>query len=236
MLENLKLSNILFLDIETVSQFPSFTLLPENIKTLWEKKSKTLRLQEDENSENQYSRSGIYAEFGKVVCVSCGYFSKDNIFRLTSFSSHDEEKLLLDFADLLTGFCRSGAKQLCAHNGKEFDFPFLSRRMLIQGLALPSILNTPGKKPWEVNHLDTMELWKFGDYKSYTSLPLLAAVFGIPTPKDDIDGSQVGEVYWKENDLDRIRNYCQKDVLTIAQIMRRFRGEELIKEEDIEYV
>jgi len=158
------------------------------------------------------------------------------VFRLTSFASHDENEILRDFASVLDNFCNSPQKLLCAHNGKEFDFPFLSRRMVIHGIPLPEVLNTPGKKPWEVNHLDTLELWKFGDYKSYTSLTLLAAVFGIPTPKDDIDGSQVGEVYWKENDLDRIRKYCEKDVLTIAQIMRKFRGEELILEADIEFI
>ncbi len=122
---------------------------------------------------------------------------------------------------------------LCAHNGKEFDFPYMARRMLINGIKLPAILDTAGKKPWEVNHLDTMELWKFGDYKNYTSLELLAAVFNIPTPKDDIDGSQVWEVYWKEKDLSRIVTYCCKDVLTVAQIFRRYRGEELIPEEKV---
>lgn len=236
MLENLSLSNILFLDIETVSQYATFDQLPDNFKTLWQKKSQTFRSSEDENPETNYSRAGIYAEFGKVICISCGFFTKDKIFRLTSFSSHDEEKILRNFATVTEDFCSSAQKQLCAHNGKEFDFPFLARRMLIHGIPLPSVLNTPGKKPWEVNHLDTMELWKFGDYKSYTSLALLAAVFGIPTPKDDIDGSQVGEVYWKENDLERISRYCQKDVLTIAQIMRKFRGEELISENDIELI
>jgi DNA polymerase elongation subunit (family B) len=236
MLEHIKLSNILFLDIETVSQYPSFDQLPDRFKLLWEKKALTLRSVEDQDPVTNYSRAGIYAEFGKVICISCGYFTSDKIFRLTSFSSHDEEKILREFAIVLKDFCSSEQKLLCAHNGKEFDFPFLARRMVILGIPLPAVLNTPGKKPWEVNHLDTLELWKFGDYKSYTSLALLAAVFGIPTPKDDIDGSQVGEVYWKENDLDRIKNYCQKDVITIAQIMLKFRGEALISEDKIERV
>ena len=162
--------------------------------------------------------------------------SKEKKFRLTSLCSHNEVDILRKFADIVDDFCTSNQKKLCAHNGKEFDFPFISRRLLLHGIALPDVLNTPGKKPWEVNHLDTMELWKFGDYKSYTSLALLAAVFDIPSPKDDIDGSQVGDVYWKENDLQRISKYCEKDVLTIAQILRRFRNEELIPDDAIEWV
>lgn len=236
MLENLILSNILFLDIETVPLYPSYKQLSDKFKLLWEKKAQTFRNVTEEGAEANYNRAGIYAEFGKIVCISCGFFTKDKKFRLTSFCSHDETRILRNFAAIVDGFCNSNQQQLCAHNGKEFDFPFIARRMLLNGISLPAVLNTPGKKPWEVNHLDTMELWKFGDYKSYTSLDLLAAVFNIPTPKDDIDGSQVGEIYWKENDLDRIKTYCQKDVLTIAQVMLRFRGENLISEEDIDYV
>jgi len=236
MLENLTLSNILFLDIETVPQYPSFEQLPDKFKLLWEKKAQTFRSIAEDDPSVSYQRAGIYAEFGKIVCISCGFFTKERKFRLTSFYSHDEIDILRKFAHVLDDFCNSNQKQLCAHNGKEFDFPFISRRLLVHGIDLPDVLNTPGKKPWEVNHLDTMELWKFGDYKSYTSLALLAAVFDIPTPKDDIDGSQVGEVYWKENDLERISRYCQKDVLTIAQIIRKFRREEFIPENDIEIV
>ncbi len=236
MLETINLYNILFLDIETVPQYPAYNDLPENFKLLWEKKSQTFRFSNEESPEQAYHRAGIYAEFGKIVCISCGFFTRDEKFRLTSFSDHEEFTILRTFTLMLEDFCASGDKKLCAHNGKEFDFPWLARRMLVHGIPLPTVLNTPGKKPWEVNHLDTMDLWKFGDYKSYTSLPLLAAVFGIPTPKDDIDGGQVGEVYWKENDLLRIVNYCQKDVLTIAQIFRKFRGEQLIPEQDIQLI
>jgi uncharacterized protein YprB with RNaseH-like and TPR domain len=123
---------------------------------------------------------------------------------------------------------------LCAHNGKEFDYPYLIRRILINGLEVPSILNLSGKKPWEVNHIDTMELWKFGDYKHYTSLELLATVFGISSPKDDINGSDVGRVYWQENDLQRIVKYCQKDVVTIVNLLLRFKGKPMMGEESIQ--
>ena len=204
-------------------------------RDLWDKKIAT-SLKENETPADLYRRAGIYAEFGKVICISCGFFTPDHTFRLKSFYGHDEKKLLLEFAAMLRSFCSSPDKQLCAHNGKEFDFPYLSRRMLINGISLPPVLDTAGKKPWEVSHLDTMELWKFGDYKSYTTLVLLAHVFNIPTPKDDIDGSKVWEVYWKEKNLERIMTYCQKDVLTVAQILLRFRGEELIRAEDIEVV
>ena len=236
MLEDLNLTNILFLDIETVPQYPAFDQVPENYKALWEKKIQFFRSAAEDSPETTYQRAGIYAEFGKIICISCGFFTKEHKFRLKSFFSHEEEKILREFALVAERFCNTKEKQLCAHNGKEFDFPFLARRMLVHGIPLPEVLNTPGKKPWEVNHLDTMELWKFGDYKSYTSLALLAAVFQIPTPKDDIDGSQVAEVYWKNHDLERISRYCQKDVITIAQIIRKFRAEDLIQEKDIEIV
>ncbi len=235
MLENLNLKNILFLDIETVPQYAAYDEVPADFGKLWEKKVQTLR-KEEESIDDSYRRAGIYAEFGKIICISCGYFTTGNKFRIKSFYGHNEKKLLLEFSEVLLKHFNSSDKFLCAHNGKEFDFPFLCRRMVIHQLALPSILDTAGKKPWEVSHLDTMELWKFGDYKSYTSLNLLALILGIPTPKDDIDGSMVWKVYWEEKNLERIVTYCQKDVLTVAQILRKFRREELIPIEEMEIV
>ena len=152
---------------------------------------------------------------------------------MTSFYGEDEVQLLNDFADLLNSHFNVSGHVLCAHNGKVFDFPYIARRMLIQGLQLPRMLNIAGKKPWEVPHLDTMELWKFGDFKNYTSLNLLAHVFGVPTPKGDIDGSQVGRVYWEEGDLDCIERYCKKDVVTVAQLTLKFRGEQLLEESEV---
>ena len=235
MLENLNLKNILFLDIETVPQYATYEEVPPDFANLWEKKVQSLR-KDDESLDVSYRRAGIYAEFGKIICISCGYFTTGNKFRIKSFYGHNEKKLLLEFSEVLLKHFNSSDKFLCAHNGKEFDFPFLCRRMVIHQLALPSILDTAGKKPWEVSHLDTMELWKFGDYKSYTSLNLLALILGIPTPKDDIDGSMVWQVYWEEKNLERIVTYCQKDVLTVAQILRKFRREELIPMEEMEIV
>jgi uncharacterized protein YprB with RNaseH-like and TPR domain len=237
MLENITLTNILFLDIETVPQHPSFDDTSKEMRQLWEKKSKLLIKKDDtETPDSIYRQAGIYAEFGKVVCISCGYFSADRKLRIKSFCGDDEKNLLTEFSELLSKFFSKNDKLLCAHNGKEFDFPFLARRMVINNVPLPPVLNTSGKKPWEVNHLDTLELWKFGDYKSFTSLLLLATVLGVPTPKDDIDGSMVWDVYWNEKNLPRIVTYCQKDVLTIAQIFLRFRGEELLAENDVEIV
>ncbi len=234
MLENISLKNILFLDIETVPQCSKYDDLPETIAEFWNKKSSTFRKEtEDETPSSTYHRAGIYAEFGKIICISVGAFSDDNKFRIKSFFGHDEKKILIDFSALLQKSYFSPDKLLCAHNGKEFDFPYLCRRFLINQLPLPFILNIAGKKPWEIAHLDTMELWKFGDYKSYTTLVLLASVFGIQTPKDDIDGSNVWQVYWEENNLERIVKYCQKDVLTVAQIFKKFRCENLIKSENV---
>lgn len=234
----LPLHNILFLDIETVPQSPAYADLPNDWKKLWDTKSTSLvKYHEGQTNETLYPRAGIYAEFGKIVCVSCGVIQGNDEQRkivLKSFYGDDEKKLLTEFIDMLNKWATGEAKFLCAHNGKEFDFPYLCRRMIINGLSIPSLLNISGKKPWEVNHYDTLELWKFGDYKSFTSLNLLAHVLGVPTPKDDIDGSMVWEVYWKEKNLERIVTYCQKDVVTVAQILLRMNGEQLIKEENIE--
>ena len=234
----LPLHNILFLDIETVPQSPSYIDLTDDWKKLWDTKSTSLvKFHEGQTNETLYPRAGIYAEFGKIVCISCGVIQGNGEQRkiiLKSFYGDNEKKLLVDFIDMLNKWATGEAKFLCAHNGKEFDFPYLCRRMIIHGITIPSLLNISGKKPWEVNHYDTLELWKFGDYKSFTSLNLLAHVLGVPTPKDDIDGSMVWEVYWKEKNLERIVTYCQKDVVTVAQILLRMNGEQLIKEENIE--
>ncbi|MBK9381231.1 MAG: 3'-5' exonuclease [Chitinophagaceae bacterium] len=231
-------ASILFLDIETVPQYSSYNEQPEEWKTLWGLKAQYLiRNKEEETVETIYPRAGIYAEFGKIVCISCGFIQgagTDKKIILKSFAGDEEKKLLYEFSEMLKKWSADGSKFLCAHNGKEFDFPYLCRRMVINQIAIPSILNMSGKKPWEVNHLDTMELWKFGDFKNYTSLNLLAHSLGIQTPKDDIDGSMVWEVYWKEKNLPRIVTYCQKDVVTVAQIFLRMNGEPLIREENIE--
>jgi 3'-5' exonuclease len=236
MLEHLKPGNILFLDIETVPQYSRYDELPSDLALLWDKKCSTFRSDTETGPDELYRRAGIYAEFGKIICISCGYFVNPNTFRIKSFYGHDERQLLLDFSSMLQKSFSTPDKLLCAHNGKEFDFPYLCRRLIINRIPLPDILNIAGKKPWEVAHLDTMELWKFGDYKAYTTLNLLCAALEIPTPKDDIDGSMVWQVYWEEKNLERIVRYCHKDVLTVAQIFRRYRGEELIPAEVVEEV
>lgn len=234
MLEQYDLSNILVLDIETVPQYATHDELPDPFKKLWD--LKTQRIRKDETAEEFYESAGIWAEFGKIICISVGIFTggKDRGLRVKSFAGHDEKELLEQFSAMLAG--QPTNLVLCAHNGKEFDFPYICRRLLINGLLLPKQLDIAGKKPWEIGHLDTMELWKFGDYKNYTSLNLLTSIFNIPTPKDDIDGSMVGSVYWKDNELERICTYCQKDVVATAQLLRRYRGEALIADEHITIV
>ncbi len=231
------LNNILFLDIETVPQYPNYESMPETGKEFWDRKTQTLRLNKDvDTPETIYDRAGIYAEFGKIICLSCGIISghgEDKKLTLKSFCCEDEVDLLRDFSELLRKWSGHD-KVLCAHNGKEFDFPYLSRRMVINRLPVPDMLQLSGKRPWEIPHVDTLELWKFGDYKSFTSLNLLAYILGIPTPKDDIDGSMVWRVYWQEQDLQRIVTYCQKDVITVAQVYLRLTNEACIKPENIE--
>jgi 3'-5' exonuclease len=238
MLSTYPIQNILFLDIETVPQQDNFDTLPEEWKRLWALKAASLlKSREEETVESVYGRAGIYAEFGKIICISCGVvqgFENNRKIILKSFAGDNEKIVLESFCDMLQKWSATEQKFLCAHNGKEFDFPYICRRLLINNLPIPFILNTAGKKPWEVNHIDTMELWKFGDFKNYTSLNLLAYCLDVPTPKDDIDGSMVASVYYEEKNLDRIVTYCQKDVITVAQLFLRMSGEELIKQENIE--
>jgi uncharacterized protein YprB with RNaseH-like and TPR domain len=238
MADQVHVNNILFLDIETVPQYPDHESVPDNWKLLWEQKARLVRREENDTPASIYSRAGIYAEFGRIICISCGYLAgtgNERKILIKSFYGHDEKTVLHEFSQMLTRWTADMPKYLCAHNGREFDFPYLCRRMIINNLPLPAALNNSGKKPWEVNYLDTMELWKFGDYKNFTSLNLLAHTLGIQTPKDDLDGSMVCDTYWKENDLDRIVTYCQKDVVTVAQVLLRMRGEPLLRPENIEY-
>ena len=234
MLQTIKLEHILFLDIETVPEFENFNDLDEEKKLLWESKTQYQR-KDDFTAKQFYDRAGIWAEFGKIVCISVGFFNfknKNRSFRLTTFKG-EERDLLQEFSFLLEEHFSKPQHLLCAHNGKEFDFPFIARRMLIHNLPLPTKLNLFGKKPWEVPHLDTLELWKFGDYKHYTSLKLLTNVLKIPSPKDDISGSDVRDVFYIEKDIARIVDYCEKDVLAIAQVILKLRQENLLQASEV---
>ncbi len=240
------LYNVLFLDVETTPGKPDFEELNEEMQELWGIKCRTIlrktqdELEYDEIAEAYNTRAGIYSEFGKIICVSVGFLTRqagttEPLLRLKSYTSHVEAALLDDFSELLTRHFNSPEKfALCGHNIKEFDIPYICRRMLVNQLPLPKMLDIAGKKPWETKHLlDTMEMWKFGDHKNYTSLRLLAAVFDFPSPKDDMDGSQVASVYWEERDLDRIARYCEKDVLATAQLYLKMKRLPILQEEQI---
>ncbi len=240
MLENLNTEDILFIDIETAPQYPVFDDMPETFQKLWDKKSTYFRT-EGQDAAEVYERAGIYAEFGKIICISAGFLIQkqgERFYRVKSFHDDSEKQLLSQFNQMLERFTSHPGKRLCAHNGIEFDFPYIARRSLIHGLKLPKILDIAGAKPWEIKDrlIDTLHLWKFGDYKNYTSLELLCAVFNIPTPKDDIDGSEVAHVYYVENDLDRIVRYCEKDTLALANLLLRYKGEPIILAENMEVV
>lgn len=240
MMDTIKLDDILFLDIETVPEVYRYDELDEDLRELWAGKHRFIMERDDVTAEELYDKAGIYAEFAKVVCVSTAIFYTKNDMqklRVKSFYGEDEKTLLQEFSAVLTRFANARfERHICGHNIREFDVPFLARRMLINGLPLPDLLDLAGKKPWEVRHIDTMNLWKFGDYKHFTSLALLARIFGIPTPKDDISGADVGKVFWEEKDIERIRVYCEKDAITVARLMQRFRNLAMIEDEQIEYV
>ena len=229
-----ELRDILFLDIETVAITDSFQKLDERLKVQWSRKASFLKREADQTDEDLYNqRAGIYSEFGKVICICVGKFFDQEPGELglktKAYYGDDEKALLLEFKSMLEKLDSSSAK-LCAHNGKEFDFPYLCRRMLINNISLPNVLNLSGKKTWEIPHLDTLEMWKFGDYKHYTSLDLLAAIFNIPSSKNDIDGSQVNAVYYKEKNLEKIKDYCVRDVVVLSQLFIKMKGIQLAKE------
>jgi hypothetical protein len=237
MLDQLQLENLICIDIETVPAWPDFASAPDELKELYLKKSTRLK-QEGETEEEQYfNHAGIYAEFGKVICIVLGIFRKEKngyVFRMKTIAGDDERNVLLEFSELLgKHYNKVDRFQFCGHNVREFDIPYLSRRYLVNRLPLPALLDISGKKPWEVNMIDTLQLWRFGDVKHYTSLKLLALILGIDSPKDDIEGKDVGRVYWKEKDLHRIIQYCRRDVVTVAQLILRFKGMPLLAPDQI---
>ncbi len=237
MFSKTQLSDILFIDCETAPMEPDFASLSPRMKELWEKKSRRYQNQDPDKSSEQLfeEKAGIHAEFGRVVCISAGYlqFDDDDTPHITmkSWCGADEASILRDFGVMLDKYTAvNDRRNLCAHNGKEFDFPYLGRRFVINQLPVPYSLQVQGKKPWETKFIDTMELWKFGDYKAYTSLDLLTAILNIPTPKDDIEGSQVASVFWNDKDYDRIQTYCEKDVIATAQVLLRMSRMKLMPE------
>jgi DNA polymerase elongation subunit (family B) len=232
LLQNNQIRDMLFLDIETVPRVSSFDLLEENWQNLWLIKHNTFKDASQISPEETYnSKAGIFAEFGKIICISIGYFHYDktkqtDIFRVKSFAGDNENVILDSFADLLCKHFKDADKwQLTGHNIREFDIPYLCRRIVANGIALPDILDLSGRKPWEINIVDTLQQWRFGDFKNYTSLKLIAATLGIPSPKDDIEGKDVAKVYWQDKDLERIQRYCERDVQTVARIILQLKGE-----------
>lgn len=235
MLSKINIEQILFLDIETIPQYSNFDEMPVSAQRLWE--LKTVHQRKELSPEDFYEKAGIWAEFGKIICISVGRIKmRDGIptMRIKSFSGDNEKEILINFSDLLIKVPQKAL--LCAHNGKEFDFPYLCRRLLINGIPIPSLLNTLNRKPWEIPHLDTMEMWKFGDYKNYTSLELLAEIFQIETPKKTLDGSLVKHTYYQLNDLKNIVEYCQKDVATVAHLLLKWKGLPSLEEDHITIV
>ncbi|MBL7788491.1 MAG: ribonuclease H-like domain-containing protein [Chitinophagales bacterium] len=232
----MKSDNILFIDIETVSQYKKFEDAPIEVRKIWEKKYEKNEYLNSLSLEASYeSKAAIFAEYGKIICISIGYYNKaSDAYRIKSFAGENEKILLEDFKT----FCNNLKKNyvFCGHNIKEFDIPYLCRRFLINRISIPSLLDFQDKKPWEVELIDTLQLWKFGDYKNYTSLETLTTIFNIPTPKADIDGSQVGRVYWYENDINRIVEYCQNDVVAVIQLFRAFHQQDLISSDKIQMV
>jgi DNA polymerase elongation subunit (family B) len=229
-----ELRDILFLDIETVANTYDYNAMDERMKVQWSRKAGFLRREKDQSDEGIYhERAGIYAEFGKIVCIAVGKFIEtetgDLMLKTKTYAGDNERDLLADFKSMIEKMDAAVLK-LCSHNGKEFDYPYICRRMLVNGIALPAALNMMGKRPWEIQHLDTMEMWKFGDYKHYTSLDLLAAIFNIPTSKNGMDGSQVNVTYHRDNGLQKIKEYCVRDVVVLAQLFLKMRAINLNKE------
>lgn len=237
MLNDIKSDHVLFLDIETVPQFENYEELSDRQKKFWDAKSKLISKNTEDSPEQTYDRAAIYGEFGKIVCISSGFIKQQGDkkeFIIKSLHGSDELQILLSFTEIIKRLEQNpGRWFLCAHNGKEFDFPYLCRRMVVNGVSIPSMLDARGKFAKDLQTIDTMELWKFGDYKHFTSLDLLAEIFGIPSPKEIMDGSMVKDVYYKEKDTQKIADYCSKDVITLAQVFLKFKNEPMLSENNI---
>lgn len=240
MIATIPLEELLVIDIETVSEKKDFFELSSEWQNLWDEKTTWSRPEDTDPAGFYPQRAGVMAEFAKIICISVGFFHREGdqlSFRVKAIYGDDERSVLLQFTKTLTQF-ESRQKKWCfaGHNIREFDIPFLCRRLIINQIALPNSLNLQNRKPWETNLVDTFQYWRFGDYKQFTSLKLLAAALGVPSPKDDIDGSQVGIVYWTEHDLERIALYCRKDVATVANIILRFRNQPLLEPGQVVFV
>jgi hypothetical protein len=236
----IKPENLLLIDIETVPLQHSFGDLSPKMQTLWSKKSALIDAENPEPSSTFEQRAGIYAEFGKIVCIGLGYFVNvkgSYTLKIKSIASHEEKAILEEFKLVCNKFFKSSEKQFCGHNIREFDIPYICRRSFINQISLPDVLSDlQYKKPWENPMLDTLQFWKFGEYKNFTSVDLLSTVLAIESPKGDIDGSDVARVYWQENDLDRIVTYCNRDIVTVGQILMRLNGMNLLNEDEITYI
>lgn len=226
------LEEILFIDIETVPVTNDYLQLSAGMQEQWNRKIRSLKFLNSDAEPPEalfMEKAGIYSEFARIVCIGIGCLSRDADLSwkllLKSLTAPDERTLLHSFTGALSKFgVRYPQFRFCGHNIREFDLPFLCRRMVIHNMPLPASLQLQGKKPWEILHIDTLELWRFGDYKNYTSLALLAEVLGIPSPKEDMDGSMVGKMYWEEKNTGRIARYCLQDVLTTARVYLRMKG------------
>lgn len=229
---SVKTENILFLDIETAPLVYKYKDLKTADKELWDKK---WNYNPDNKPEELYSKAGVYAEFAKVICIGLGYYHGKQ-FRVKAITATSEKELLEEFAAIVNEHFNRAEHYFCAHNGKEFDYPFLSRRMIVNGVPFPKNFQLQGKKPWEVKHFDTMEMWRFGDVKNFTSLNLLAHIFKIPSPKDDMDGSMVAEVYHEEKNIDKIKKYCLKDVITLARVYQKYTNVPMVQDKEVVFV
>lgn len=237
--------NLVIIDIETASEYASFDNMAEEWKTLWQEKVERSLPEGISAAEFYPMRAGVMAEFAKIICISIAYFNKETTLnmRVKSIYGHDEKKILQDFLATINKIESLNHKWCFAgHNIKEFDIPFICRRLIINRVKLPGYLDFQNMKPWETNIVDTFQYWRFGDYKNYTSLKLLAAAMGIASPKDDIDGSMVGELYWSGNEeeraanLKRIAHYCQKDVIATGNVILRFKNMPLVADADIKII
>ena len=237
----MNLRNLLFLDIETVSGEKNYADLSPRFQELWKHKHSQLNTDSAISIESSYfDRAAIYAEFGKIICIGLGFvmYNEDNelCIKIKVIADKDEKVVLNEFRHILVEKFKGKTPYLCAHNGKEFDFPYICRRMLINQISIPEVLNIQDKKPWEVKHYDTLELWKFGDRKAYTSLELLAAVFDIETSKSDLDGSKVNEFYYLKNQLVQIALYCGKDVAVLVQVFLAIHHINKVKNDNIVFL
>lgn len=223
------MGKLLFFDIETVgisNYLSGLRGINPGLHKYWSKiadySRRTIKGLEDKSDEDLFiERAALVPEYNKIVAVSMGFKMPDGSIKMMSKYGDDEKEILLGVKDVFDKCDKSGF-ELCGHNIKHFDIPTLGKKYLIHEIPVPTLLPRYDTKPWNMKAVDTKDIWNFGNNRGFSSLELVCIAMGIESPKDDIGGSEVHKTYWAGDGLERIKDYCEKDVKVLIHLMDKF--------------